>query len=115
MTIEIGARPWLGDGARTRRGDGPRDGAEAHAQRLLDRGRRRREHHPATDAIRGSGGGGGRFAAGGEGAGGAEDRAAEPDDAEIGGAEVLAGAVGDQALAVLDRGVLLRQTLDAGE
>src|ERR1700733_9901357 len=35
-------------------------------------------------------------------------------DSEIGRAEMLAGAVGDRALAVLHRGVLLRDALDAG-
>ena len=40
-------------------------------------------------------------------AGGVHDELAELHDAEIGRAEMLAGAVGDRALAVLDRGVLL--------
>src|ERR1700733_4695682 len=35
-------------------------------------------------------------------------------DAEIGRAEMLAGAVGDRSLAVLHRGVLFRDALDAG-
>ena len=47
--------------------------------------------------------------------GGTEDEAPEADDAEIGGAEVLPRAVGDEALAVLDGGVLLGDALDAGE
>src|SRR5258705_398954 len=40
-------------------------------------------------------------------AGGPEDEAPEAHDAEIGRAEVLAGAVGDEALTVLDGGILL--------
>ena len=39
---------------------------------------------------------------------------AEMHDAEIGRAEMLTGAVGDRALAVLHRGVLLGDALDAG-
>src|SRR6202158_2772004 len=45
----------------------------------------------------------------------AHDELAELDDAEIGRAEMLAGAVLDRALAVLDRRVLLADAGDAGE
>src|SRR5690348_7304212 len=46
---------------------------------------------------------------------GTHDELAELDDADVGRAEVLAGAVLDWALAVLDRGVLLAHAHDAGE
>ena len=44
-----------------------------------------------------------------------EHQPAELHDADVGRAEVLARAVGDEALAVLDGGVLLGDALDAGE
>src|ERR1700722_6351765 len=47
-------------------------------------------------------------------AGGLHHQFAEMHDAEIGRAETLAGAVGDRPLAVLHRGVLFRDALDAG-
>src|SRR5215216_1113694 len=47
-------------------------------------------------------------------AGGIHHQLAEMHDAEIGRAEMFAGAVGDRALAVLHRGVLFRHALDAG-
>ena len=47
-------------------------------------------------------------------AGGFHHQLAEMHDAEIGRAEMLAGAVGDRALAVLHRGVLFGHALDAG-
>src|SRR3977135_280880 len=46
---------------------------------------------------------------------GAHDELAELDDAEIGRAEMLAGAVLDRPLAVLDRRILLADDADAGE
>src|SRR5437764_825523 len=50
-----------------------------------------------------------------QGAGGAHDELAEFDDAEVGWTEMLARAVLDRALAVLDRRILLRHAGDAGE
>jgi hypothetical protein len=46
---------------------------------------------------------------------GAQDELAEVDDRDVRGPEVLARAVRDEALAVLDHGVLLGHALDAGE
>src|SRR4029079_10267391 len=47
-------------------------------------------------------------------AGGLHHQLAEMHDAQIGGAEMLAGPVGDKALAVLHRSVLFGDALDAG-
>ena len=47
-------------------------------------------------------------------AGAVHHQFAEMHDAEVGRAEMFAGAVGDRALAVLHRGVLLGHALDAG-
>src|SRR5438552_3163813 len=47
-------------------------------------------------------------------AGGLHHQLAEMQDAQIRGAEMFAGAVGDPALAVLHRGVLFGHALDAG-
>src|SRR5262245_24316862 len=50
-----------------------------------------------------------------KGAGGAHHELAELDNAEVGGAKMLPGAILDRTLAVLDGGVLLADPGDAGE
>src|SRR5215510_14212859 len=56
----------------------------------------------------------GRLAVG-ETAGTFQHQASEAHDAEIGRTEMLARAIGDEALAVLNAGVLLGDALDAGK
>src|ERR1700683_110101 len=59
--------------------------------------------------------GGGRRLASFQVSGALQHQHAEGRDAEVGRPQHLAGAVVDQALAVLDGGVLVRDALDAGE
>src|SRR5215813_244125 len=88
---------------------------EAFPHHFLERQVRGGMRAPAADPVAFQAADGGRLLALAQRFRFAEHQPAETDDRHVGGREVLAGAVGDQALAVLGERVLLGNALHACE